>query len=91
MSDGTRIAVETPAYQGIDLLLGADKKATAKPVRGYAITVPDNGIDCEMYTDMAQADAALVRLRGLSKWPDSVICRPAWIHIEGNRTFWSPR
>lgn len=87
-----------PPYQDADLIIGRDKGVTERPVEGFAITFPDSGLDCELFTLEEATGEKLLELKAKSKWPDHVCYRPCWIHFQegckdgvSNRKHWTPR
>jgi hypothetical protein len=81
---------EIPAYQSADLILGLDKKATASPIKGWAISHPVLG--SEMFEHEEDADARINEIAcSQVKWAHHTSKFQAWIHTEGNRKHWTPR
>jgi len=81
---------QTPAYQGIDLVLGTHKNASSEPIRGWVISHPVLG--SEMFESEQDADARIVEIAcSKVKYPLHTSKFAAWIHTEGNRKHWSPR
>ena len=79
-----------PPYQGIDLMLGLHKKASAPPKPGWAITHPVLG--AEMFDTEEAADARIIEIACSGvKWPHHTSKFKAWLHQEGNRKHWTPR
>ncbi len=90
---------EIAPYQSIDILLAGERLQELKPpVAGFVVTFPDNKLDAIMLTEAKATPERLIQLQALSKWPDQVFYRKAWLHSEQalyghiqKRNFWSPR
>lgn len=81
---------EIPAYQAIDLAVGAPQRASAEPVKGWAITHPVLG--AELFEDESEADRRISEIACLQvKYPNCTSKFKAWIHTEGNHKHWGPR
>jgi hypothetical protein len=84
-------------YQAIDLLLGKHGCAIP-PVAGFVVTVPDAHLGARMFLTLEEAERGLAELKSLSRWPNSLFIRPAWIHEQdvvfgqvSNRRHWTLR
>jgi hypothetical protein len=90
---------EIPPYQSPDIALSCGKlKELAPPVAGYVVTFPDSGLDAVMLTYPEATPEKLAELKALSKWPEQIFYRHAWLHSEQvvygdiqKRKHWSPR
>lgn len=91
---------EIPAYQWIDIALGADKSDIATPVRGWYIEIPDQeGRDIVRkinqeyqfaYTEVETHEKELFA-KTVSKYPNAVYATKCWIHQEIGRKCRTPR
>jgi hypothetical protein len=90
---------EIPPYQAVDLLIGGDKVLELEPpIAGYVVTFPDSRLDAVMLAYEKATPERLEELKALSKWPDQIFYRHAWLHTEGvvygqihKRKYWTPR
>lgn len=84
------LTIEISPYQSVDLILGNDKKASANPVKGWAITHPILG--AEMFDSENDADSRINEIAcSQIKYPMHTSKFKARLHTEGNRKYWSPR